>query len=101
VTTHPIGEPGEIRIGAEDPMIDARRHGEGKMNDEDHVFMRVLPRSVIGLVLTLLLLFFMADMFSRAYNLTWFPWQINRLYSEVVDRRDHLASDHVGHGAQY
>jgi hypothetical protein len=46
------------------------------MNDEDRVFMRVLPRSLIGLVLTLLLLFFMADMFSRAYNLTWFPWQI-------------------------
>jgi hypothetical protein len=46
------------------------------MNDEDRVFMHVLPRWVIGMVLMLLLLFFMADMFSRAYNLTWFPWQI-------------------------
>jgi hypothetical protein len=28
------------------------------------------------MVVTLLLLFFMADMFSRAHDLTWFPWQI-------------------------
>ena len=43
--------------------------------NEDHVFMRVLLRWLVGLVLTLLL-FFMADMFSRAYKFTWFPWQI-------------------------